>query len=206
MKGTVVDAKTLRTPSELKKIGDQKPGYYKWWAKKGELETILKALNVKLKDIVNAIEKNGDLYCIYVGIAAKESIRDRLNWHINQGHSWSAVKSGTLSTLRQSISSVVAKNQRAEDETNSFIDKLKVEYYLKKDGEIKTKNTEKELLNIEKSLMEKNLYVLNIKDNEHQIAKKTKEPLSNLRKYSWYKAIIEFFEEDKEKRLFKDFQ
>lgn len=203
MKGIVLDAKTLRHKEKLEQI-EAKPGYYKWWAKKGELESILEVLNIKLKDIVNVIEKKDDIYCIYVGIAAKESIRDRLNWHINQGHSWSAVKSGTLSTLRQSISSVVAKNQRAEDETNLFMDKLKVEYYLKKDGEIKNKNTEKELLDIEKSLLEKNLYVLNIKDNKHRIAPKTAIPLGNLRKYSWYKAINDFFEEEKEK--FKEFQ
>lgn len=203
MKGTIIGAKILQNKAKLEQI-EAKPGYYKWWAKIGELEIILKALNVKLKDVESAIEKKDDLYCIYVGIAAKESIRDRLNWHINQKHAWSAVKSGSLSTLRQSISSVVAKNQRAEDETNSFIDKLEVEYYLKNDGEIKNKNTEKELLDIEKALMEKNLYILNIKDNKHQIAPRTATPLGNLRKYSWYKAIEDFFEEEKEK--FREFQ
>ena len=183
MKGTIIDAKTLRNKENLKRI-ENKP--------------------VKLKAVESVIEKEDNLYCIYVGIAAKESIRDRLNWHINQGHAWSAVKSGTLSTLRQSISSIVAKNQRAEGETNRFIDKLKVEYYQKKDGEIKNKNTEKELLDKEKSLMEKYLYVLNIKDNMHQLAPKTTAPLGNLRKYSWYNAIKDFYEE--EKGIFKEFQ
>lgn len=198
----MIEAKSLRNKDNLKKI-DAKPGYYKWWAKKGELETILKALDVNLKDIESAMEKRGDLYCIYIGIAARESVKDRLDWHIKQKHVWSAVKSGTLSTLRQSVSSVVAKNQRAEKETNDFINNLRVEYYLEKDGKIKSKEVESKLLGIEKDSMEKYLYVLNIKDNKHQIAKETAIPLGNLRKYSWYMAIKDFFEEEKEK--FKNF-
>jgi len=41
---------------------------------------ILNELGVKFDDIKSSIEVQTDKFCIYVGIAVKESIRDRLKW------------------------------------------------------------------------------------------------------------------------------
>lgn len=79
--------------------------------------------------ITKVLLKKNNWYCIYIGVVTKESVRDRINWHINDIHNESAVRKGWLSTLRESISSVIAKNQYDKEATNNFIDKLKVEYF-----------------------------------------------------------------------------
>lgn len=125
----MINAVDLRNKKELKRI-DNKPGYYKWWANKSELKFILDKLSVKFETVESAIEEKDGLFCIYVGIAVKESVRDRLDWHVNDKHSEAQVRNGTLSTLRQSISSLVSQNQYDKKGTNDFIDKLKIEYFL----------------------------------------------------------------------------
>ena len=39
----IYNAKSLRSKENLNNV-EKKPGYYKWWAKKTEIETILTAL------------------------------------------------------------------------------------------------------------------------------------------------------------------
>ena len=73
-----------------------------------------------------------------------ESIRDRLNWHINDTHTETRVKYGTLSTLRQSIASIIAHNQYDKKATDDFIDKLEVEYFFNEQP-IKSANAKNEL-------------------------------------------------------------
>ena len=102
-----------------------------------------------LPHLTNKKIRGVDYYYIYVGIAVKESIRDRLNWHINQHHTISSVKSGILSTLRQTISSLVAGNQFDEKTTNSLIDLLFVEYF-PINLEIKSDKAKEKIENIEK--------------------------------------------------------
>ena len=126
----IVKAIELRDKENLQKI-KKAPGYYKWWANRTELDVILNELNVKFDDIKSSIETQSDKFCIYIGIAVKESIRDRLNWHINDTHTETRVKYGTLSTLRQSIASIVAHDQYDKKATDDFIDKLEVEYFFK---------------------------------------------------------------------------
>lgn len=124
-----IKAKELRKINDLESISNSRPGYYKWWASFDALMILLKELEINFKDIEPYIEQNNNLYCIYVGIAVKESLRDRLNWHINQKHTASAVRSGALSTLRQTISSVIAHDQYNEEKTNEFIDLLTIEFF-----------------------------------------------------------------------------
>lgn len=181
-----IQASLLRIKENLKRISD-KPGYYKWWAKKEDVEILLEKLDVDItfEDIESDIEKKEDmdLYCIYIGIAEKESIRNRLNWHVNQGHKFSAIKSGYLSTLRQSLSSLLSHNQKDEEVTNQFIDKLYIEYF-----EI-TEEAEGELRKIEKEAMEKYLYILNIQGNHHPKVGEIKKKLKELRKAGKEKAL-----------------
>ena len=178
-----VEAKALRNKDILNTISNSKPGYYKWWAPLTALNMLSKELDVELEDIDSDLEKNNDLYCIYVGIAVKGSLRARLNWHVNQKHRESTVKSGTLSTLRQTISSVVAHDQYNEDKTNEFIDLLTIEYY-ELPFEIKSIETSNEIHNIEKKLLSSHLRLLNIQGNNHPKAKDIKRTLKALRKGS----------------------
>jgi len=161
-------AKSFRSKQELNRLDGSKPGYYKWLIKKIELERLLEKLGVSFSSIERYLETIKGQYCIYVGIAVKESIKDRLNWHINQKHSDSNIKHGTLSTLRQSISSLLFNNQKEESGTNDFIDQLSIEIHFS-DKAIKSKDAMEEISKKEKELLSKDgyLYILNIKDNRH---------------------------------------
>lgn len=118
-----------------------------------------------------------------MGIAVNESIRKRINWHVNDSHTKSRVENGTLSTLRQSISSIVAEDQYNKIETDKFIDKLKIEYFTL-NYPISSEEAKKELERIEKELLIQNLHLLNIKDNKHPLAKPIIKKLKHLRKIS----------------------
>lgn len=180
-----IQASLLRIKENLKRISD-KPGYYKWWAKKEDVEMLLEKLDVDMtfEDIESDIEKKDmDLYCIYIGIAERESIRNRLDWHVNQGHKFSAIKSGYLSTLRQSLSSLLSQNQKDEEVTNQFIDNLYIEYF-----EV-AEEDKKELRKIEKEAMERHLYILNIQGNHHSKVGEIKKKLKELRRAGKRKAL-----------------
>ena len=178
----MVKALTLRKKENLLKI-QQKPGYYKWWALNEELFVILKALNLDYSKIKDFIEYKDGFYCIYVGIAVKESVRDRLNWHINDSHTPARVQNGILSTLRQSIASIVSNNQFDKLHTDYFMNKLFVEYFYS-DNEVKTAVAKNELISIEKKLMNDYLRILNIRDNHHPAAEGVIKNLKELRKKS----------------------
>ncbi len=178
----MLKASTLRNKTELQKI-PAASGYYKWWCAKPELDVILDAPGIDFSDIQQAIERKDDLFCVYVGIAAKESVRARLNWHVNDKHTASRVNNGTLSTLRQSISSIVAKNQYDKEATDAFIDKLYVEWFCI-DSPIKSAAAKAKLHSIERNLLFDRLRILNIKDNLHPLAEPIKFKLKLLRKNS----------------------
>lgn len=181
------EAAYLREKHNLDLIPNNKPGYYKWWADKAALQIILNKLDMNFDAVGAHLEKNGDMYCIYVGVAIKESLKARLDWHINQKHKYNQIKSGTLSTLRQTISSIVSSNMADEIATNEFIDKLTVEYYLY-DYPIKSKLAFDEIHRIEQQLLTSNhLYILNIQGNSHPLAPKNK--LRELRKISKAAAL-----------------
>ena len=177
-------ANFFRDKKTLQVIPNDKPGYYRWWAEMPEFYLILRALDIDYEDIAGKVLEVDGLYSIYVGIAAKESIRNRINWHINDIHTASRVKSGTLSTFRQSISSIVSHNQYDKDATNKFIDKLSIEFF-PIDCQIKSEEAIQELDKFEKYLLTKNLYVLNIKDNGFfDEARQIRRKLSKLRSES----------------------
>ena len=178
----MIKASSLRNQEELKKISS-KPGYYKWWVPKTELDFILNVLDISFLEIERVLETKDDLFCVYVGIAAKESVGSRLNWHINDSHSISRVKNGTLSTLRQTVASIVSHNQYDKLSTDLFIDKMFVEYFCM-DFPIKSDAAKIKLHIIEKKLMDEYFRILNIRDNHHPFSQKAKLKLKCLRKAS----------------------
>lgn len=182
MQYNLIQANKLRDKSSLKNIIENKPGYYKWWAEKKEVILLLKHLDLKTS-IIDSLEKNNNKFCIYIGVAIKESVRDRLDWHINKINSPSAVRNGTLSTLRQTISSILFQDMNLTNETNEFIDKLYVQpFYINKP--IKSQEAKEIIHNIEIDFLahSDNLYLLNIQDNKHELSPRKK--ISALRKIS----------------------
>lgn len=178
----MIKAEDLRNKENLKNIAE-KPGYYKWWAERRELDVILRELQVGFSDISSALEEKDGLFCIYVGIAAEESVRARLNWHVNDSHTESRVRNGTLSTLRQSIASIVAHNQYDKSATDAFIDRLYVEWFYSENA-IKSEAAKTELHDIEQTLLAEHFRILNIQENKHPLSEKTKTALKSLRKQS----------------------
>lgn len=189
----LIDAKDLRDKKMLNTISKTKPGYYKWWAPK---ESVVKLLDSKylnnqfMKTVFQHLTvksiSNKEYYLIYVGIAVKDSIRNRLNWHINQHHTESSVYSSFLSTLRKSISSLVANNQCNEALTNDFIDTLIVEYE-EIDALMKSNNAKNIIEKYELNEMRNNVLPLNIRDNKNEIIKGFLKELKALRKRTKYK-------------------
>lgn len=166
-------AKDLRDKEKMREV-PRCPGYYKWWAKKEELNQLLEKLDLDEAEALPFIEtdktKEGtSYYCIYIGI--EKSLYNRLKWHITQENGEKNVKNGTLSTLRLSIVSLFGKDPLDSLATNAFIDKLIVDPYPCESYE-KAQEKEKE------HLCGEHLYVLNIRDNKHPLA-----PISKLKEY-----------------------
>jgi len=167
----VTPAKLLRNPAELVKVRGDRPGWYRWWTREAEARTLLDSLYLSQKysaGLFSALPRGDGVlagfYGIYTGIAVKESLRDRLDWHINQQHRESAVRSGTLSTLRQTLSSLLAGDQMNETATNAFIDKLLVEYF-PVDFPVGSEGARRFLESNEHKEMDERVFILNIKDN-----------------------------------------
>jgi hypothetical protein len=194
---SIIEAKNLRDNGILLSVPDNLPGWYRWWAKENDVKTLLdsKYLNKKyFNNLIAYLPKGiGDLknyYCIYTGIAVKESIRARLRWHISQAHSQTTVKSGFLSTFRQSISSLVSGDQMNENDTNLFVDKLTVEYY-SESNPIKSEEAKKTLEKNEYNEMSQNVLVLNIQENRRKEIQEFLKDLKQARYKAKQKALKE---------------
>ena len=72
-------------------------------------------------------------YLIYIGLA--KSIKQRLEWHCFEKNRKSNIKSGFLSTLRQTLSALIVGNMNhSEKIINKFMDNyMEVEFEIRKD-------------------------------------------------------------------------
>lgn len=188
MKKNLIFAKNLREKAELRKVTKLLPGWYRWWASKESLKKLLNSkfiskeyMSYLVKHLTKKRIYNKTYYYVYVGVAVKESIQERLNWHVNQKHSKTSVESGFLSTLRQTLSSLIAGNQYDEEATNDFIDTLFIEYY-PIDYPIKSKEAKVLIEEIEKSELNSNVIPLNLRDNKNNVVKPFLKELSIARK------------------------
>lgn len=177
-----VSAAGLREQVNLAKIPNYKPGYYKWWATEEVLAAIFDNLNLtrnEIDSVKECLEKKDNYYCIYVGVAIKDSIQSRLNTHVNQ---YTSERNVRFSTLRKSLTGIFSGNKNDFETTNEIIDKLYIEYYAI-DLPIHSDEADKQISSIEKELLScENLYILNIKENKHPRAYIIKNHLSKLRK------------------------
>ena len=185
-----VIAKNLRNKDQLFEIPKDMPGWYRWWAPTASVEVLLNSSYIEenyfdtiFPYLTTQIFDGMEYYYIYVGVAIRESIRDRLDWHVNQHHTLTSVKSGFLSTFRQSISSLVARNQFDEEATNKMIDTFVIEYE-PIDLSIKSEEAKEMIEQIETTEMAQHTLPINIKDNKNTIVKDFLVELKKVRKES----------------------
>lgn len=164
----------------------QQSGLYKWYVEEDVFKELLEKLCGKYEELNKNIDLdiNENKIAVYVGIAVRESVRNRLNWHINDNHSPSRIKSGYLSTLRKSIAAChkwKLNDSDTERKVNDFIDDCWIDYETDFDSE---KNPEITIKEKEKKYLKEKLYILNIRDNnyEHSMRKVITSKLRKLRK------------------------
>ena len=151
-----------------------KPGVYKWWCDLGTLNTILEKIDLdKTIDINKNIEKyehdeheEPTLYCVYIGIA--KNLRASIKWHIKD-HTSSQLSSTPIrvSTLRHTLASIFLGT--IDLSINGGLNDLIDTFYISFEGN----NNRHE---VEKAALSKNsphVYILNIQENEHDLAPKT---------------------------------
>lgn len=186
----IILAERLRHPEELERVPNDQPGWYRWWAPKIALRQLLgNAFDTIQLELTQGHGSLAGNWCVYVGVAVKESIRARLNWHVNQKHVFTCIKHGTLSTLRQSISSLVGTDQGDEMATNQLIDQLTIEYF-PVDMPIRSPEAKIYVEQIEREEMTINALPLNIQHNHHPAIIDFKKSLSAKRKAAKYRYLL----------------
>lgn len=163
----IILAERLRHPEELENVPNDQPGWYRWWAPEKALRQLLgREFGAIQPELTRGQGPLSDLFFIYVGMTTRRTIRARLNEHVNQEHTFTNIKRGFLSTLRQSISSLVGTDQGDEAATNQLIYQLTIEYF-PVDMPIRSSETKNQLEQIETTEMTQNALPLNIKHNHH---------------------------------------
>ena len=141
---------------------EPRPGVYKWWFRASAAKEILKPLDTfKDWDSLAVRKIDGETYyALYFGIGGgKQGLKGRIRWHVCQKHSASSVRSGFLSTLRQTISALKGCDMsKSESVVNDFMDENC--YW-----EWKYTDTIEDAETIEKKELSTNCYPLNVKDN-----------------------------------------
>ncbi|MBO5846587.1 MAG: hypothetical protein J6Q71_03600 [Bacteroidales bacterium] len=104
---------------------DKRKGIYCWWFNSIAAQEILSPLKLE-QSIVSRIQKkimnDGiEYWALYFGVS--KDMLNRAKWHVLQEHTITAVKYGTLSTLRQTISALLnIPMSISENAVNQFID------------------------------------------------------------------------------------
>ena len=176
----MANLKNLEKVSVLKQQIQQKtcnvpksPGVYRWWFTEDDAHLLVKPFG-------NAInwckiqKRNIDgksYYALYVGIS--KDLFARLKWHIFQKHSQSAVKSGFLSTLRQTVSALLGIDQtKSQNCVSALLERCYWEWETMPNPEMWEKD----------ELQQKDYYYpLNLQNNQ-SFPKELQKELSRLRK------------------------
>ena len=167
-------SKNANTFPELK-------GIYFWFLTEDGLRLFSKNLSSETDLLPNSFLTSKG-YLVYIGQAGcrktnnnKGNLRQRIKWHINETHKFSSVKSGVLSTLRQTLGALLSddllEHNGVETETiiNDFMEQYFTIYYISYDG--MDSEVVKDVLADEKLLINQIMPLLNIKGNDN--AKKT---------------------------------
>ena len=156
--------------SEIKKEG----GVYCWWFKRDVAQTLLKELPLTQDELskIQTKEIEGEEYwALYFGIS--RDMLGRAKWHITKKHKPTAVKYGTVSTLRNTLGALLGiAMSDSEKSVNDLMDEncyWEWEY----DKEYKQRETN-ELSSTDKC------YPLNIQENK-TVSKAVLKKLGELR-------------------------
>ena len=165
----------LRKRLEDRTIGiEKKGGVYCWWFKREIAQTLLKELPLT-QDEFSKIQRreieSEEYWALYFGIS--RDMLGRAKWHITKKHTPTAVKYGTVSTLRNTLGALCGIDMsKSEKVVNDLMDEncyWEWEY----DKEYKVRETN-ELSSKDKC------YPLNIQENK-TISKEVLITLSRLR-------------------------
>ena len=165
----------LRKRLENRTSGIEKEGgVYCWWFKREIAQTLLKELPLT-QDEFSKIQRreieSEEYWALYFGIS--RDMLGRAKWHITKKHKPTAVKYGTVSTLRNTLGALLGKDMSdSEKSVNDLMDEncyWEWEY----DKEYKVRETN-ELSSKDKC------YPLNIQENK-TISKEVLITLSRLR-------------------------
>ena len=172
----LIKVSTLREQLSNRTSGiEKKSGIYCWWFKREAAHTLLSKLPLTQEELAKIQERdieNESYLALYFGIS--KDMLARAKWHIMQKHSPSAVKHGTLSTLRQTISALLGIDMsKSEGSVNKFIDS---NCYWEWEYNESYKQIETEELSSTTKC-----YPLNIQENK-TASKEVKKELSKLRK------------------------
>ena len=150
-----------------------RPGIYRLWVPQHLVDTALRDLDCT-KTLSKEIEGK-EYRALYVGMS--KNLYHRLDWHINDEHSESAVKSGYISTLRHTIGAFLGDENRPltelVNEVNAFLDQCYFEWEYTS-SEAMAKYIESVLLSI-------HYYPFNIQDNPN-LPKKVRVEIIRRRK------------------------
>lgn len=166
----------LMSVQKLRSCLSQDPVVYQWW-----FPSIPEILRDPTWDIeIDRIDKkeieNQTYYLMYVGIGSH--CQQRLSWHIVQRHTLSNVRSGYLSTLRQTLCAILKLDMTtpiAQQKVDELMDKCYVEWNLYPG------KSKEDIEDIESELLKKGYYPLNIDKNEN-LPKQWIRELKKLRK------------------------
>ena len=149
--------------------GSDCPGTYRWWFH----ESCLKQLGLSHIDsqkLLSTTFQGKRYHALFFGIAAKETIRQRLHWHINQKHTQSSFKSGYISTLRLTLCALLLNPaskptlKQSEDVVNGYMDKYCVVEWCSYHN-----NAEDQIRADEKAELRSYWYPLNIQGNKWKL-------------------------------------
>lgn len=148
----------------------KKSGFYRWWFPADIAKSMLSS--IPLVDINKIVKRNiggKEYWLLYFGISS--NLFNRIKWHVCQKHKPSAVRSGTLSTLRQTISSLLGIDETlSESDVNNVLDQCYWEWHEESQPE-----------EIEEKELSTGYYPLNIQKNK-VVPKDILKKLKQLRK------------------------
>ena len=98
------------------------PGVYRWWFKEDAALELLKVISdLDISKLHKRIINEDVYYALYFGIS--NNMKQRAKWHMCQHHTPSSIKSGYLSTLRQTLSALLEVDMsKSEAIVNNYMD------------------------------------------------------------------------------------
>ena len=126
----VYQATELRNIDKTSSNHWQLPGWYRWWAPNDLCQKLLGEFAGLILPGLTRGEGSLQGHClIYVGVTKQTLYSRVIKWHICEKHKLGNIKHRTLSTFRQTISSLSAGTWADEATTNAIIDKMMVEVF-----------------------------------------------------------------------------